>query len=1148
VVWGIFLRHKRTLLFPFYEAVGSIFGQKIFCAIYGIFSEKKRTQKKYCGWDFKGKAAWVCLPGKKRKSARMRGDVLRAMMRTAPFTPMHARSDEERTKLAVGAAVLTIAVVGGALFFMKGTRKVSAFESLKVTLAGSDAMASRIAALTGEIEVLQKQADQGALDKSRASALQAELVAVQSELALEKAELKDKGIAISNHASQLAQKVRELAAAASATDTAELGKDAADQSATELTARLLERDSRINALQDELSKRGAAGAHASATDNENKRLTAENEKLKTEAAGSAAARTAAIAAQGGTETDLRNAQASLKLAEDGQTRLKKEIEALAGIQARLEAAGDENSLAKIKIGTLTALNEDLNEQIGKLASVDADLRAAVESNKLLMGQADALSEANAALIVDLEVAKQRVRDLEGIAKTVETLRSVVKKVGDASDASIRAAHDSKLDASAQKLRADTLKQWNDALSAALGEVGGVIRGQDKELLSQLQRHYTMMNGFVALYDQSIADLAVAMKELAKEQANSEGARQTVAWNQQNLDALSVRVKDTDARLLENDKRVDSAVSEEAKKNAATAETLKKASASLLLVANDDIKRLREDLAIQKASSDKTVFELRDGIKELEKLKTSEALVLTDERVAHALLKGKVIALEQELVRVMVVNDNTSNIVFDLSHNAGVSTQKLLTIEDAKSSVAQEALSAQMQADNRFAAIVGAFSQILNALRVFTQAAGDHARARNFQPVPPALTATFDAAVDVAITAITALGGGATFPTLAKEVFSESLTLTVEAIDSFSAALIANGNWKVAYDSDVQRASQALLYAQTDVARLDGMYTAALDAATALASRKQGGVKKAKTALKLAGDARDAALLEVERGRAALDAASGLALKVQELGTAANAETAAQAARDLGHRKSLGDVIMLVSTPTRIIAQFPADLIAKLAEASSSGDVSQAQPISRETAEREKARRGLSMLAFEAQIKILLVSNNDRVGLLRQSLELAVRGACAAAGVECVDMPKQLTENGLRELQTWMDKTMGAILPVLSTVKPQSSMKRPRPRFNGEEEEEGGPPKGEMPVRDATTAPEPGSMEIEVVVPMLFGVVADANRRVTQFDFLGAFLGVQRMVLMTAMLQARLRTIEATAGMTPAMTPVRFGRRMRRAYV
>jgi hypothetical protein len=36
--------------------------------------------------------------------------------------------------------------------------------------------------------------------------------------------------------------------------------------------------------------------------------------------------------------------------------------------------------------------------------------------------------------------------------------------------------------------------------------------------------------------------------------------------------------------------------------------------------------------------------------------------------------------------------------------------------------------------------------------------------------------------------------------------------------------------------------------------------------------------------------------------------------------------------------------------------------------------------------------------------------------------------------------------------------------------------------------------------------------------------------------------------MTAMLQARLRTIEATAGMTPAMTPVRFGRRMRRAYV
>lgn len=1085
----------------------------------------------------------------------MRGDVLRAMMRTAPFTPMHARSDEERTKLAVGAAVLTIVVVGGALFFMKGNRNVSVFESLKVAFMDTDGVAARIAVLKEQIEVLRNQADQGALDKKRASALQVDLVEVQEELARQKADLKQKILVISNHAAELEHQKRLVATAESSTATAESGKVASEKAGEFLSATIFERNARISNLQEELSTRASAGADASAMGNENNRLVVENASLKAEAAVSADERTAAVAAKSETDSELREAKGNLQVAKEGQLRLQAEIDALTGIRARLDAAEDANTQANIKIKTLTETNKELNAQGANLAIAEMELRKAVESNKILTRQADVLSEKNAELIFDLEQARARVRELNGIANTVETLRSVAKKLGDASDSSISAAADSKLDASEQKLRADMLKQSNDALAAALAEVGGVIHGQDHALLLQLQQHYRMMNGFVALYDQFIEEAVGIRKELAVEKADHAGAIKSAAWKQQELDSMSVRVSNSEARLLESEARTDSAVNKEKRENEKHAAELKTASEKLLSAAVAETQRVRDALVDQKASCDKTVAVLQDGIKELEKLSASQKQSYADERVAHALIRGKVSELEQELARVKAINDTTSNNIFDLSHNAGVASQKILAIEDANSGLTQETLSAQREAEIRFASLVEAFSAIVQALGNFTRDASTYVAHK--QVVSQAPTETFFAALDGAISAMN-LGVDASFPSLARNVFSESLGFAVQAANSSTSALLENTKWTLAYDKEVERASQAAGVAAAEVARLSGLIANAHEAARVASIRHK--TKQEKTKLQVQAELA-AAIRDAELARAELAAAVDLAEKAKVLDVAAKDEAAAQALLLVGHGRSLCDIIMRVSTPALIIEQLPTDLKVGSTEAGKGAE--KPTPESEKVALVEKARSGLAKLPLDALIKILVAANNHRVGFLQRSLALALGGACAAAGVQLSEMPTALTESGLEALRIWVDKMVAAILvslraqklPVarvptvaaaaetIETQEPEVVATGGNKRRRGKVEAAEGQPSDATATMDSSTDGDEG-MRFGVA----FGVVADANRRVTQVDFLGAFLCVQRMVLMTAILQGRLRTIEATAGMTSAITPVRFGRRMRRAYV
>lgn len=150
---------------------------------------------------------------------------------------------------------------------------------------------------------------------------------------------------------------------------------------------------------------------------------------------------------------------------------------------------------------------------------------------------------------------------------------------------------------------------------------------------------------------------------------------------------------------------------------------------------------------------------------------------------------------------------------------------------------------------------------------------------------------------------------------------------------------------------------------------------------------------------------------------------------------------------------------------------------------------------------------------------------------QERVDSKVRSVCNATGLGYTAIPRALTADGFVELEAWLRDFETKVISFVHGIRMSSPAVVSGDKI------------GKRRRKDVSSAPAAGGERGDLPMIQAFGAIQTSSE-VSHFDFLGAFLSVQRMLITCAAIEAGLLGIEATA----AMTPARFGRQMRRAYV
>lgn len=1048
-------------------------------------------------------------------------DPLRAIKRQLEnrFESQRWQSSEKTEKLlAAGAAMLSIVVIGGALFFKKGGKVASAYEGLIASGTKIVNMRAELSALQTRAASLQTEADDGKTNGDKVRDLRAELDAVKKKLELESATLANQTLAITNHVSEAAHQESNRAMLLKRVGTATAGQTAAQRASTELTEKLSEKETEIRGLNEHVAKMDAAVESAASRLEEVRRLTSVNTRLLAETQTANRERTKALEEKAKADETLRDALARLAAAEARGVRLGV---AMAGFEELLfsyDAANDALKVAKAQIDELRKLNIDLLKTASEVESTKAALRLAELANERLEGNIVLIETRNKEMHRAAEDSESELVALRGVNAQVEAMRESVDSFSMSASKAINRASKVELQKHGETLRADIAEQSGAVMSSVMEKLAIVVAVQEHSAIEKLQHHLSVISHFSSVYEGVLGRLRDTEGELGKAQADAMVSKVLAERLAGQLISTDERVAAHAHQLLLANANQETAV--------CIAESRAAAAGNALVRSTDRgnarlTKQYDKQINDLKQQYDATIVSLKNDIAINEGMRAASEkreLELTEEK-ARAL--GRVQELDASVKRltdeITGVRAENTRLLFDLTITdaevTNMHTQNTKVITDAlsaKGSLLIEVANTRATAGSEMAkldVLTNSFFAILVALSAFTEGAkglaGQEARATADEAAR--LFSEFQRAFDAATLVLPRVVGPNSMESI-RDVIGESARLTSEAAVSLASAI---GERDVAIgERDAANASARLHHASlVEEMRTREVARGERDLATRHREEAQNELRRVADARdKLAGEGLK---MELER-----DAARG----ERDVATRQR-EEAQNAASD-----AFRGVILRHFDPSQIVLM----LDSKTGNGAGA-TVDEAVGID-DTA--KTATGAVALLGSPDLIWLFSALTAHWATTLQERVDQKVRSVCSAIGIECRPIPRALTAAGLVELREWFHEfesnVSGFVQGIRSSLPDVVSVDK----ANKRRREDGPSPPVNTPL-----------VRSDITMITEFGAI-QTRREVSHFDFLGAFLSVQRMLITCAAIEAGLIGIEATS----AMTPARFGRRMRRSYV
>ncbi len=1102
------------------------------------WNELPLPQKIWYIWTKKGAGRFALLPGGRKEEARAQmRDPLRAIKRQLEnsFESQRWQSSEKNEKLlAAGAAVLAIVVIGGALFFKKGGKVSSLYDGLVASGTTIATMRDELSALQTRATALQKEADVGKSSAAEVLKIRAELEEVKHSLVIESAELQNKTLLVANHATETARQEDAARLLREQVETATRGQSAAQLASTEMAALLTEKENEIRGLNEEVAQKKAAEAKSEASLAEVSRLTVANTRLVAQTQNANRERTNAATQLDKVRAELMVAIGKLQVAEERAARLGEVTVGLGELSVALESANDALDVAEAQMKLLRARNEQLSGSASEADNAKAALRAAQNANALLEERLSNVSAKNKEMYRAAEKAETELVSLRAVKAQVEAMSENMDTFAKAASKAIKQTAKAELQNQANSDRADIAEQAGSFVQSVLGKLATVVAAQEHTAIEKLQEHLSLISQFDGAYKTVLGQLNDMKIELGNAQADAAGSKGYVVSLKAQLSSTSELVEQHSNALLAESATRNKMVGKATAKGLATGkqlaletqkrvelaiETGSRQSEQLTVTYNNQLKDVRAhyDAHIASLKADlATSAVARDKLDEIR-------VTLTGEK-ATALGRAKELeaTVERLTSEIKAVRLENTELILDLSISDAEALH--LNAENQKVIQTSVALKGDLQLEvantratvgnemKRLDIVINSFLAILAALSAFTDGvkglAGSPATSTNIDAT--LLFVEFRRAFNAAVLVLPSVGMGSQSIGALSQIIGESAEFTARTVWSLAVANEVATTAISARDSAdaVAKLAEASLAAEKGA---HGVSRGERDSADEAAKLADASLAAERWAHGVSLGERDLARDEMRRGT---DERVALVRARHDMERERDAAIAAPAKGE----EALRGAILDLFDPSQIVHMVP---VAELP-----------RPIERDTTiNKEIAADAVAALRLPTLISLYKTLMDRRVTTSQEHIDHKVRSVCVATGLALKPMPRSLTADGLVELRAWLlefESSVGGRVSAIGSSLPPDVVSAERSSKRGRVDS----------ALLQTKVPErPVAMVVE------FGSI-QLSRNVTQLDFLGAFLSVQRMLITCAGIEAGLVGIEATA----AMTPARFGMRMRRAYV